>query len=262
MTFILTYVYEAQAVGTTLINTYILLQVLLVNVTENPIFIENIFVKFIHINHADQINNIFMSECSNFCFMLCTSSTRLSTSQFHCYWNISIYRYVYTTPEERMRVAQGFFTRWNFPNCLGAIDGKHILIRPPQDSGSYIFNCKGNYRIVLLAVCDANLEFLYVDIGANGRVSDGEVWSNSALCHHIATNTACLLTDGIVQGSDRILPYVFVADDAFQLQRRIMKPFAHKNQTRQERIFHIDFPGLDALLRMNLAFSLIGLGCF
>ncbi|XP_076040728.1 uncharacterized protein LOC143025007 [Oratosquilla oratoria] len=50
------------------------------------------------------------------------------------------YMKVPTTPEVWMCVAQGFFTRWNFPNCLGAIDRKHISIRPPQDSGSYFFN--------------------------------------------------------------------------------------------------------------------------
>ncbi|XP_066983822.1 uncharacterized protein [Macrobrachium rosenbergii] len=110
------------------------------------------------------------------------------------------YMKVPTTPEEWMRVAQGFFTRWNFPNCLGAIDGKHILIRPPQDSGSYFFNYKGTHSIVLLAVCDANLEFLYVDIGANGRVSDGGVWNNSDLCRRIANNTAGLPTDKHVPG--------------------------------------------------------------
>lgn len=136
-----------------------------------------------------------------------------------------------------MRVAQGFFTRWNFPNCLGAIDGKHISIRPPHDSGSYFFNYKGTHSIVLLAVCDANLEFLYVDIGANGRVSDGGVWNNSDLCLRIANNTAGLPTDKLIPGSDRMVPYVFVADDAFQLQRHIMKPFPHQNQTPQERIF-------------------------
>ncbi|XP_063858640.1 uncharacterized protein LOC135099899 [Scylla paramamosain] len=73
-----------------------------------------------------------------------------------------------TTPDEWMRVAHGFKTWWNFPNCVEAIDGKHILIRPPPDSGSYFYNYKGSHSIVLMAICDANCEFLYVDIGCNG----------------------------------------------------------------------------------------------
>lgn len=37
---------------------------------------------------------------------------------------------------EWLRIAEAFQTRWNFPNCLGAIDGKHIQIRPPPGTGS------------------------------------------------------------------------------------------------------------------------------
>lgn len=53
----------------------------------------------------------------------------------------------------------------------------------------------------------------------------------------IATETAGLPGDGKLQGSERVLPYVFVADDAFPLQRHILKPFPHQAQSNEERIF-------------------------
>jgi len=85
-----------------------------------------------------------------------------------------------SAPEEEWKIiSNDFESEWNFNHCLGAIDGKHIEIIRPQESGSYYFNYKKTFSIVLMAIANADYEFIMVDIGSNGRVSDAGVFSNT-----------------------------------------------------------------------------------
>ncbi|KAJ8871551.1 hypothetical protein PR048_027875 [Dryococelus australis] len=83
--------------------------------------------------------------------------------------------------DEWLKIAQVLEDTWNFPNCIGALYGKHVVIRAPANSGIVYFNYKGTHSVVLLAVVDGKYQFLFVDIGCNGRVADGEIYNQSAL---------------------------------------------------------------------------------
>lgn len=41
-----------------------------------------------------------------------------------------------------LQVANQYNAKWNFPNCLGAIDGKHVAIKCPKNAGSLFYNYK------------------------------------------------------------------------------------------------------------------------
>ena len=86
-----------------------------------------------------------------------------------------------TSKKEWLDIATVFDSKWNFPHCLGAIDGKHIIIQAPLRSGSTFFNYTKSFGIVLPIVCNTNYEFTLVDIGKTGRQSDGGICSNSKL---------------------------------------------------------------------------------
>ncbi len=72
-----------------------------------------------------------------------------------------------------------FWQIWNMPNCLGAIDGKHISLKCPPHSGSFYYNYKHFFSIVLLAVVDAQYLSRIVDIGSYGSESDGSIFGSS-----------------------------------------------------------------------------------
>ncbi|XP_022173853.1 protein ANTAGONIST OF LIKE HETEROCHROMATIN PROTEIN 1-like [Myzus persicae] len=44
--------------------------------------------------------------------------------------------------EDWLKIADTFLNVTNFPNCIGAIDGKHIRIVKPAHSGSLYYNYK------------------------------------------------------------------------------------------------------------------------
>lgn len=136
------------------------------------------------------------------------------------------------------KIAKEFEIRWNFPHCLGAIDGKHVVMQAPPRSGSEYFNYKKTHSIILLAVCNARYEFTMLDIGDAGRQSDGGVYKHSELGYQIDNNIINRPPPSPINRSKKLYPYIFVADDAFQMKDFMLKPFARLNTNIGRKIFN------------------------
>lgn len=139
---------------------------------------------------------------------------------------------------EWKKIAEEFLEKWNYPHCLGALDGKHINCKAPPKSGSAYFNYKGCFSIVLMALADSNYLFTYVNIGAKGSSSDGGVFNACTLNLKLMNNELHIPQDEPLPNRTLNVPYVIVADDAFAISKYIMKPYPKRNLTRLQRVYN------------------------
>jgi hypothetical protein len=85
------------------------------------------------------------------------------------------------TKQEWLAVANQYQALWNFPHSIRAIDGKHAVLQCPSNSASEYFDYKNAFSIVLFALVDANYNFIFVNAGCQGRISDSSVFKNTEL---------------------------------------------------------------------------------
>nr|CAH7749890.1 unnamed protein product [Callosobruchus chinensis] len=94
-------------------------------------------------------------------------------------WDVLAPQYLKTpeSAEEWLKISKGFDERWNFPHCLGSIDGKHRL----------------------------------------------------------ENNTMNIPTEQVLPGTNIMIPYFFVGDEAFPLKTYIMRPSPGQNLISRAR---------------------------
>ncbi|KYM96994.1 Putative nuclease HARBI1 [Cyphomyrmex costatus] len=144
----------------------------------------------------------------------------------------------YLNEENWLNISNDFENKWNFNHCIGAIDGKHVLIQCPDNAGSAYFNYKHSHSIVLLGICDANYIFTFVDIGSYGRRSDGGIFRDSLVGQKFHNGKMNLPKPEplIVDGPS--LPYVLVGDEAFQLTEYLLRPYPGRGGLNQSRLIY------------------------
>lgn len=126
------------------------------------------------------------------------------------------------------RKAIKFSKMWNFPNCVGAIDGKHIAMQVPANSGSDYYNYKQFHSTILMAVCDPEYKFTMVDIGAYGSEGDKNVYATSQILKKLEDGSLGPPPSSKLPYSNIILPHCIVGDDAFPIKLYMMKPYPRR----------------------------------
>jgi hypothetical protein len=120
-------------------------------------------------------------------------------------------------------------------NCGGALDGKHIRIILPPNSGAHYYNYKNFYSVILMALVNYNYEFILADVGKNGRLSDGGVIEYTEFFRRLNNGGLHL-----PENRDNInnFNFVFLGDEAFALTDHFLKPYSQKYLDHDKRIFN------------------------
>ena len=141
-----------------------------------------------------------------------------------------------TTPDEWKELKREFSIRWNVPHALGALDGKHVALKIPKNSGALYHNYKGLFSIVMLALVDGQHKFRWVDVGRAGSYSDAQIFNASQLKRRIEDGRIGFPDPAPITQGGRDVLYFILADDDFALKTWLMKPSGRRLLTREERI--------------------------
>ena len=76
------------------------------------------------------------------------------------------------------------------------------------------------------------------NVGTQGRISDGGVFANTAICEALETNRIQLPEAQPLLGGNTPMPFTLVGDDVFPLKKFLMKPYLFCSLSHEQRIFN------------------------
>ncbi|XP_050305578.1 uncharacterized protein LOC126742818 [Anthonomus grandis grandis] len=103
-----------------------------------------------------------------------------------------------------LKIAAEFKAMWNFPNCSVCIDEKHFKIKALRNSGTMFYNYKHFFSINLHGVGDARCKFIFIDVGADGKQSDGGVFEASPISTLFENRSETLPAPSPIDDSDTL----------------------------------------------------------
>jgi len=80
-----------------------------------------------------------------------------------------------------------------------------------------------------MAVADSNYRFIYVNIGSYGKNCDSNIFKNCSLWSGIKNNEVRIPEEKCFLGTTSPkVPYILVGDEAFGLDRHLLRPYGGK----------------------------------
>nr|CAI5855158.1 unnamed protein product [Callosobruchus analis] len=124
------------------------------------------------------------------------------------------------TTADFIRISEEYNRLWDFPNCIRALDGKHVRIKCPSHS------------------VDDHYRFISIDVGGYGKQSDGGTFQASKLSKLLEKNKLGITKVKKLPNSNDKLPHVFITDEANSLKENLMKPYSGKTLNPSQENFN------------------------
>lgn len=156
-------------------------------------------------------------------------------------WDVLRDEFMQIPDNERkwLEIAKSFDMKANFPHCLGAVDGKHIRVVKPNNTGSMYFNYKDYFSFVLLAVVDSEYRFIFMSVGSYGKECDSSIFKESTIWKKLNDGSLNIPKPRPLHATlQNDMPYVLVGDEAFPLSTNLLRPFGGTHLDHMKKIFN------------------------
>ena len=98
---------------------------------------------------------------------------------------VLLYSSVLSTEEQWLSFTEKFESRWQYPNAIGAVDGKYVVIHKRIHGGSCYYKYKHTHSPILMTIAGSRYECLYRDVGTN-------VWNKCGIPKALESNKLSL----------------------------------------------------------------------
>ena len=137
--------------------------------------------------------------------------------------------YIFVALKKKM---EEFDQEWQFQYCFGAVDGCHLTIKCPNgglESCKEYHNFKTFYSIAIMAIVDANYQFMWASSGYPGNSHDAMILQSANLFHKMKNKSVIL---SYYKEDDSVDIYLtLVGDSAFPFLPWLMKPYGSTTLT-------------------------------
>lgn len=102
----------------------------------------------------------------------------------------------------------------------------NVIFKAYPKTGSTNYNYKGSHSIILMALCDANCNFTYVNIGMPGWSMDRGIFKTCELGKRLMKNELFFPEPSSINPTLGDILYFIVGDEAFRLKlvSSLMRP--------------------------------------